>query len=212
MVDHWTSRRTPMVRKTKRCVCQICAFNKGQSTVGHTPSTVGTFRKKFRKNSGKTSETLSEPFLEFRLRVRLESPKPYNSRHLRLPELFQNYLPLSTAGDACFLSEPLFRGEGLSELVMEFWVHVYGVVRQHSVLRRVLRRFWGGFWGRGSQKGSEKGGLLWVLQSKRVLRRVLRRGSEKAISRRCLERPLEECAPLGVRPIASFEVFWKNQP
>ena len=37
-------------------------------------------------------------------------------------------------------------------------VHAYGVVRQHSVLRRVLRRFWEGFWGR-------------------VLRRVLRRGS-----------------------------------
>ena len=35
---------------------------------------------------------------------------------------------------------------------------------------------------------------------KRVLRRVLRRGSEKAVSRRCLERPLVEYAPLGVRP------------
>ena len=38
----------------------------------------------------------------------------------------------------------------------------------------------------------------------RVLRRVLRRGSEKAVSRRCLERPLVECAPLGVRPIQRF--------
>ena len=35
---------------------------------------------------------------------------------------------------------------------------------------------------------------------KGVLRRVLRRGSEKAVSRRCLERPLAEYAPLGVRP------------
>ena len=35
---------------------------------------------------------------------------------------------------------------------------------------------------------------------KRVLRRVLRRGSEKGVSRRCLERRLEEYAPLGVRP------------
>ena len=35
--------------------------------VGHTPSTAGTFRKKFRKNSGKTPETLSERFLEFPL-------------------------------------------------------------------------------------------------------------------------------------------------
>ena len=33
----------------------------------------------------------------------------------------------------------------------------------------------------------------------RVLRRVLRRGSEKAVSRRCLERPLEEYAPLRLR-------------
>ena len=37
---------------------------------------------------------------------------------------------------------------------------------------------------------------------KRVLRRV--RGSEKAVSRRCPERPLEECAPFGVRPILHF--------
>ena len=33
--------------------------------LGHTPSTAGTFRKKFRKKSGKTPETLSERFLEF---------------------------------------------------------------------------------------------------------------------------------------------------
>ena len=35
----------------------------------------------------------------------------------------------------------------------------------------------------------------------RVLRRVLRRGSEKGVSRRCLERALGEYAPLGVRPM-----------
>ena len=35
---------------------------------------------------------------------------------------------------------------------------------------------------------------------KRLLRRVLRSGSEQAVSRRCLERPLEEYAPIGVRP------------
>ena len=45
---------------------------------GHTPSTAGTFRKKLRKNSGKTPETLSERFLEFPSRVRLGSPRPYN--------------------------------------------------------------------------------------------------------------------------------------
>ena len=88
------------------------------TSLGHTPSTAGTFRKKFRKNSGKTPETLSERFLEFPSRVRLGCPKPYNSRHLRLPEHFQNYLPPSTAGDASFCR--IGSGEGLSELVMEF--------------------------------------------------------------------------------------------
>ena len=86
--------------------------------VGHTPSTAGTFRKKFRKNSGKTPETLSERFLEFPLRVRLGCPKPYNSRHLKAPELFRNSLPPSTAGDASFFRSG--SGEGLSEPVMEF--------------------------------------------------------------------------------------------
>ena len=86
--------------------------------LGHTPSTAGTFRRKFRKNSGKTPETLSERFLEFPSRVRLGCPKPYNSRHLRLPERFQNYLPPSTAGDASFFR--IGSREGISELVMEF--------------------------------------------------------------------------------------------
>ena len=86
--------------------------------LGHTPSAAGTFRKKFRKNSGKTPETLSERFLEFPSRVRLGCPKPYNSRHLRLPERFQNSLPPSTAGDVSFFR--IGSGEGLSELVMEF--------------------------------------------------------------------------------------------
>ena len=70
-----------------------------------TPSTAGTFRKKFRKNSRKTPETLSEHFPQFPSRARLGSPKPYNSRHLRLPGHFQNSLPLGTAGDASFFSE-----------------------------------------------------------------------------------------------------------
>ena len=106
--------------KSKIRVSSFCVDLDGhpQDVMGHTPSTAGTFRKKFRKNSGKTPETLSERFLEFPLRVRLGCPKPYNSRHLRRPERFQNSLPPSTAGDAS-----LFRigsGEGLSELVMEF--------------------------------------------------------------------------------------------
>ena len=67
--------------------------------------------EKFRKD-------LSERFLEFPSRVRLGYPKPYNSRHLRLPERFQNSLPPSMAGDASFFR--IGSGEGLSELVMEF--------------------------------------------------------------------------------------------
>ena len=86
--------------------------------LGRTPSTAGTFRKKFRKNSGKTPETLSEHFQEFPSRVRLGSPKPYNLRRLRLPEHFQNSLPPSTAGDASFFRSA--SGEGLSEPAMEF--------------------------------------------------------------------------------------------
>ena len=88
------------------------------AVLGHTPSTAGTFRKKFWKNSGKTPETLSEHFLEFPSRVRLGSPKHYNSRHLKAPEHFQNCLPPSTAGDASFFRSG--SGEGLSEPVMEF--------------------------------------------------------------------------------------------
>ena len=86
--------------------------------LGHTPSTAATFRKKFRKDSGKTQETLSERFLGFSSRVRLGCPKPYNSRHLRLPEHFQNSLPPSTARDASFFQKwfrrgPLRAGHGI---------------------------------------------------------------------------------------------------
>ena len=87
--------------------------------IGCTPSTAGTFRKKFQKTSGKTTETLSERFLEFPSRVRLGYPKPYNSRCSRLPEHFQNSLPPpSTAGDALFFQKwfrrvPLRAGHGI---------------------------------------------------------------------------------------------------
>ena len=55
-----------------------------------------------------------------------------------------------------------------------------------------------------SKKGSEKVlervlGPLWVLQH-RVLRRVLRRGSEKGVSRSSLEPPLVEYPPLRHAP------------
>ena len=116
--------------------------------MGHTPSTAGTFRMKFRGNSGKTPKTLSERFLEFPSRVRLGCPKPYNSRHLRLPEHFQNSLPPSTAGDASFFRSG--SGEGLSEPVMEFpavlgaSLTILGVVSPHlpgEILRVVLVSF-----------------------------------------------------------------------
>ena len=48
-----------------------------------------------------------------------------------------------------------------------------------------------------------------VLQQNGVLRRVLRRGSEKGVSRRCLERPLGEYASLGVRPRKSHQMSRK---
>ena len=86
----------------------------GDNFVGHTPSTAGTFRKKFRKNSGKTPETLSERFLEFPSRVRLGSPKPYNSRDLRLPEHFQNCLPQYGWGR-------LFFSESVPERASQSW-------------------------------------------------------------------------------------------
>ena len=86
------------------------------------------------RNSGKTPETLSELSRKFPSRVRLGCPKPYNSRHLRLPEHFQNYLPPSTAGGASFFRSG--SGEGLSELVMEF-----PAVLRVSLIS-TLRSFW----------------------------------------------------------------------
>ena len=101
------------------------------SPMGRTSNTAGTFRKKFRKHSGKTLETLSERFLEFPSRLRLGCSKSYNSRHLRLSEHFQNYLPRSTAGDASFLR--IGSGEGLSELPMEFPTVLGAFLIQESV-------------------------------------------------------------------------------
>ena len=80
-----------------------------------------------------------ERFLEFPSRVRLGCPKRYNSRHLRLPEHFQNSLPPSTAGGASFFRSG--SGEGLPEPVMEFPAvlgvflnkvrHLLGIVLPH---------------------------------------------------------------------------------
>ena len=57
------------------------------------------------RNSGKTPETLSERFLEFPSRVRLGCPKPYNSRHLRLPERFPEFSPPQYGWGRLFFSE-----------------------------------------------------------------------------------------------------------
>ena len=88
----------------------ICFVSSGIATrkpkpapkLGHTPSTAGTFRRKFRKYSGKNPEMLSELFLDSPRNYGWDPPKPYNSRHLKPPEYFQNWLPSNTAWDAPF--------------------------------------------------------------------------------------------------------------
>ena len=131
-------------------LCQICAGSDSPQSrpehnwqvrtlhcdknMGHAPSTAGTFRKKSGRIPERPRGTLSERFLEFSSRVRLGSPKPYNSRHLRLPEHFQNSLPPSTAGSASFFRSG--SGEGLSEPVMEF-LAVLGVISENRLVADV---------------------------------------------------------------------------
>ena len=103
--------------------------------MGHTPSTAETFRKKFRKEF---PETLSERFLEFPLRVRLGSPKPYNSRHSKAPEHFQNCLPPSTAGDASFFQK-WFRRRPLRAVVMEYDPSIFP--GGHALTHRMLTKW-----------------------------------------------------------------------
>ena len=94
-------------------------FESCGSKLGHTPSTAGTFRRKFRKCSEKTPETLSELFLEFPSRVQLGCPKPYNSRDLKPPEHFQNSLPPQYGWGRFFFQKwfrrgPLRAGHGIA--------------------------------------------------------------------------------------------------
>ena len=49
---------------------------------------------------------------------------------------------------------------------------------------------WEGWTGECMRSGSEKGAFCGFYSKKRVFRRVLTRGSEKGVSRRCLERPV----------------------
>ena len=54
-------------------------------------------------------------------------------------------------------------------LVLYYWAHAQGVVRQHRILIRVLRRLWEGFW-----EGFWEGGPAMGFTVKSVLRWVLR--------------------------------------
>ena len=67
-----------------------------------TPPVLGLSGRNSEKFPERPRKRSQERFLEFPSRARLGSPKPFNSRHLRLPEHFQNYLPPSTAGGASF--------------------------------------------------------------------------------------------------------------
>ena len=93
----------------RACETKDQTLKKIRTLLGHTPSTAATFRKKFRKNSGKTPETLWERFLEFPSRVRLGSPKP-NSRHLRLPERFPEFSPPQYGWERLFFQNWFRRG------------------------------------------------------------------------------------------------------
>ena len=82
-----------------------------KTLIGHTPSTVGTLQRKFRKDPGNA------------LRVFPGGLK--STAGIPIPEHFQNSLPLSTAGDASFFRSG--SGEGLSEPVMEFLSSTGGI-------------------------------------------------------------------------------------
>ena len=90
-----------------------------QCKIAESAWAAGTFPGTFWQNSGKTPERLSESFLEFPSRVRLGCPKPYDSRHLRLPERFQNSLPPQYGWGRLFFQKWFRRGP-LRAVVMEF--------------------------------------------------------------------------------------------
>ena len=74
----------------------------------------GRNSRKLRKDPGNLWELL----WKFLWRVRLGTPKPYDSKHLKPPEHFQNVLPLSTAGGRLFFQRwfrrgPLRAGHGI---------------------------------------------------------------------------------------------------
>ena len=102
--------------------------------LGRAPSTASTFRKKFRINSGKRkrSESVSGNSPQEYGWDR-PSAKPYNSRHLRLPEHFQNSLPPVQLGvplfQKWFQRGPLRAGHGIpsnTEGISDTWLRFYG--------------------------------------------------------------------------------------
>ena len=103
--------------KLKQKSAQVCAVFSWKFWA-IPPVRLGLSGRNSGKNSGKTPETLSERFLEFPSRVRLGCPKPYNSRHLRLPECFQNSLPPQYGWGRLFFQNwfrrgPLRAGHGI---------------------------------------------------------------------------------------------------
>ena len=82
-------------------------------------------------------------------------------------------------------------------------MHAWGVIRQHRVLRRVLRRFWEGLWGRVLKRALRRGPAMGFTVNKGP-EKGSQKGFWEGVSRRCLERPLAEYAPLGVRPIQGY--------
>ena len=74
------------------------------TSLSHTPSTAGTFRKKFRKHSGKTPETLSERFLEFTSReYGWDPPNPLKFMAVEASRAFPDFSPPQYGwGRLCF--------------------------------------------------------------------------------------------------------------
>ena len=79
--------------------------------MGHPPSTAGTFQKKFQTFRNKFRKDPGNALRAFP-GIPLESTAgiPPLIQGLRLPEHFQNYLPLTTAGDASFFRDWFWRG------------------------------------------------------------------------------------------------------
>ena len=86
--------------------------------LGRTPSTAGTFRKKFRKNSGKTPERSQSVSRTSPREYGWDAPNPIIQGIWGFQSISRIISPPSTAGDASFFG--VGSGEGLSELPMEF--------------------------------------------------------------------------------------------